>query len=146
MTLALRVKEFFVLSPFLRPILFTLGLVMALQAHAAGVRFDTLSPEAQTLLAPLQAQWDELNPEHQQRWLGLSKQYGQMPAERQQRIQKRISEWAKLSPEERQKARRNYQNAREQQPGNAARRQRWQEYQKLSPEEKTQWQQKNRDK
>jgi hypothetical protein len=112
---------------------------VALAAHAASERGNTwasLTPAQQQALAPLQHEWAALEPNRRAKWLELSTRFPTMPAEERQRVQQRMTEWVRLTPAERTRARMQFQEVR-QLPAEE-RQAKWQAYQALSEEERSQ--------
>lgn len=85
-----------------------LGLTIAAPSYAQGSRsWDSLSPQQQYLLGPLQSQWDTLPPQRQEHMIQRTQGWMKLPPERQQEIRERIQRWQQMSPEQREQARQN---------------------------------------
>ncbi len=97
--------------------------VHMLVALAISVPFDTsveagprhamaswrhLTPEQQSVLAPLRDRWDLLPYKRRERLLVLVTRYPKMSALERQRFQQRLPQWATLSRSQRQTARERY--------------------------------------
>lgn len=124
---------------------FCAALLLAASAWAGdGAAWEALSPAEQQALAPLQANWGQMKEPAKNRWRKVAQAYGQANPAVQARMQAHMRDWASMSPQERHEARQNFQALHPSggptpQPG--VRMQRWQEYQRLSPEQKQQWRQ-----
>lgn len=106
----------------------------ALPRVAAPAQWSQLSPQQQQALQPLAGQWDRLSDTQRRKWLNLSQNYARMSPTEQGRLHNRMRDWATLSTRERQQARLNFAIAKDLTP--EQRRQQWQAYQALSPEER----------
>jgi hypothetical protein len=107
----------------------------SLAAPEEGVRWQKLKPAQREDLKPLQPEWSKIDSPHKQKWLQLADRMPGMPADERVRVQGRMAQWATLSPAERGQARLRYQEARQVAP--LDRRSRWEDYQALSPEQKS---------
>lgn len=106
-------------------------------AETPGAAWSKLTPEQQSILAPLQQEWDKLDPERRKHWIGLAARYPGMPTDRQQRIQQRMHEWVSLTPEQRAQAIERYKRMKQLSPEKHDQlHQRWREYQELSEEQR----------
>ena len=103
-------------------------------AAEQGIRWAELKPAQQASLKPLEHEWPTIEAGRKQKWLELSAGFPKMTSAEQARVQERMAEWARLTPQERGQARLNFQEAK--QVPVEDRRERWNAYQSLSPEEK----------
>ncbi|MDR0458205.1 MAG: DUF3106 domain-containing protein, partial [Burkholderiaceae bacterium] len=84
--------------------LLTLAVTAALGGAGAAwaqARWDELTPQQQTALAPLTGQWPQLNAEQQHNWMAVSRHYARMTPGEQQVLQERMTAWAALTPSQR---------------------------------------------
>jgi hypothetical protein len=109
-------------------------LVAAAAAAHAQVEWSRLTPQQQSVLAPLARDWVQVPPAQQQKWIEVASHYRTLPPEEQARAQQRMAEWSRLSPQERARARLNFQEAR--QVGREERQQQWEAYRALPPEQR----------
>lgn len=108
-------------------------------AAAAGTPGDTtdwqrLSPVQREALAPLKGEWGHFSPDRRRKWLNIASRYPAMDAQQRLVLQRRMVEWVHMTPRQRRLARENYLAT-----GRAplqSRRQAWERYQKLSPEQR----------
>ncbi len=98
--------------------------------------WNTLTLSEQQALGPLQTEWNQLGPDQKKKWLLFASKYQQMKPEEQTRAQEKMQTWVKLTPEQRLAARENYLRSNNLHPDQ--RNQKWQEYQQLTDEQKTQ--------
>jgi hypothetical protein len=110
------------------------GNVPAARAEADGPAWASLTPAQQAALAPLKRDWPSIDAARKEKWLELAGRFPSMPEPERRRVQERMTEWAHLSPEERGRARLQYQEARSVKP--QERREQWDAYQTLPPEQK----------
>jgi hypothetical protein len=101
-----------------------------------GVRWQRLKPAQREALKPLQQEWSQIDAPRKQKWIELADRLPGMPPEERARVQGRMADWTRLTPAERGQARLRYQETRQLPLGD--RRSRWEAYQALSPEEKSQ--------
>lgn len=102
-----------------------------------GPSWKSLRPGQRDGLAPLERNWPGMTAASKQRWLAVVGRFPTIdPAERS-RIQGQMTDWAKLSPAERGQVRLRFQEAK--QVPAKDRRQRWEDYQALRPEQKQQF-------
>jgi hypothetical protein len=97
-------------------------------------RWTELTPEQQLALTPLKKLWPDINQARKRKWLAISRNFHDLPEMEQQKLQDRMREWASMTEAERAQARLQY--ARAQTLSVDERRQRWEAYQALSPEER----------
>jgi hypothetical protein len=109
-------------------------LVAAAAAAHAQVEWSRLTPQQQSVLAPLARDWVQVPPAQQQKWIEVASHYRTLPPEEQARAQQRMAEWSRLSPQERARARLNFQEAR--QVGREERQQQWEAYRALPPDQR----------
>ena len=100
-----------------------------------GVRWQRLKPAQREALKPLQQEWSRIDAPRKQKWIELADRLPGMPPEERARVQGRMADWARLSPVERGQARLRYQEAQQVPLGD--RRSRWEAYQALTPEQKS---------
>jgi predicted glycosyl hydrolase (DUF1957 family) len=106
-------------------------------AEAPGVAWSKLTPEQQSILAPLQQEWDKLDAERRKHWIGLAARYPTLSPDRQKRIQQRMHEWVELTPEQRAQALERYKRLKQLPPEKHDQlHQRWREYQDLPEEQR----------
>lgn len=103
-------------------------------AAAEPAAWETLTPDQQRALAPLQRDWSSLDASRQSKWLEVAARFPRMSAEDQRRLQERMTQWTRLTPAERERARLQYQETR-QLPADE-KRARWEAYQALSEEQR----------
>lgn len=111
------------------------GLLLVLAAagaSAAPERWQDLSPQQRSALAPLQASWPGIDPDRRDKWLEVAAKFPTLKPDERQRLQERMVEWARLSPAERGKARLQFQEAQRWSP--QERQERWEAYQSLDPQ------------
>jgi hypothetical protein len=108
-------------------------LLVTAAAHAQ-VAWSRLSPQQQSVLAPLSRDWDRVDPSQQQKWIEVANRYRTLPPSEQERAQQRMTDWSRLSPQDRARARLNFQEAR--QVGPEERQQQWEAYRALPPEQR----------
>ncbi len=99
----------------------TLGLCIVLSTFAAAAEkkqpdWSQLTPEQQTILAPLAGDWNNFDNKRRKKWLLTAKRYPKMKPEQQQRLQAQMRRWAELTPEQRSIARENYKKLAKQPP------------------------------
>jgi hypothetical protein len=115
----------------------TLGLCIALSTVAAAAEkkqpdWSQLTPEQQTILAPLASDWKNFDNKRRKKWLLTAKRYPKMKPEKQQRLQSQMRHWADLTPEQRRIARENYKKLVKQPPEKReVLKRNWREHQKL---------------
>jgi ADP-heptose:LPS heptosyltransferase len=106
-------------------------------AHkVAGSAWADLTPDQQTALAPLQAEWSKINETQKRKWLELSKNFGKLQPDEQAKVHSRMKDWVALSPQQRAQARLNFSAAKTLSP--EEKQKQWQAYQALSPADKQQ--------
>jgi hypothetical protein len=103
-------------------------------ASATKTSWKNLSIEEKNALAPLANEWDKMDVTRQKKWLGVAHKYSNMKPEEQQRVQERIKTWVKMTPEQRMSVRENFANTSKKSPEQKSAQ--WQQYQKLSEEDK----------
>lgn len=97
-----------------------------------------LSPQQQSVLAPLSDNWDSYTTRRRKTMLDIANLYPNMSPEDQAKVQKRIQRWVKLSQEERGAIRESAKKIKQMPPEKKQSLvQAWDEYQKL-PEEQRQ--------
>ena len=93
-----------------------------------------LTPQQQTVLAPLKPDWASIDTPRRRKWLDIAARFPGLPADEQKRVQERMAEWARLSPADRTQARMNFQEAKQMSP--QERQSRWEAYQALPEAER----------
>ena len=93
-----------------------------------------LGAKERQALAPLAARWGEISEGQRSKWRTIAKNFDQLPEADQQLMQTRMKEWAALSPVQRNQARLNFNTV--QSVSKDQKKNRWDEYQALSDEEK----------
>jgi hypothetical protein len=105
-------------------------------ALAPAPTWDSLTPDQQALLAPLQRDWAKLGPTQRSKWLNATPMLATLPQPELARLHERMRDWARLTPAERRDARVGFQVAKQ---VNAEQRQaKWEAYQALTPEQRQQ--------
>ena len=99
----------------------TLWLCLAVPALAGAAEkkqpdWSQLTPQQQTILAPLAKDWNQFDNKRRKKWLLTAKRYPKMKPEQQQRLQAQMRAWAELTPEQRNIARENYRKLSKQPP------------------------------
>ncbi|HEX5126855.1 MAG TPA: DUF3106 domain-containing protein [Rhodocyclaceae bacterium] len=99
--------------------------------------WNQLTPQQQTILAPLEKDWNSFTNTRKRKWVGIADRYPSMTPTEQTNLRARMADWAKLPPEQREKARTQYQKLRTV-PTEERRmlEEKWREYNALSPEQK----------
>ena len=100
-----------------------------------GPRWQKLRPSQREALKPLQQEWSGIDASSKLKWMQLADRMPDMHPEERSRVQDRMADWAKLTPTERGQARLRYQEAK--QVPLSDRRSRWDAYQALPPEQKS---------
>lgn len=93
-----------------------------------------LSAEQHAALAPFATEWDTFSDERKRKWIKIAARFAKMSPEAQKRLHERMVEWIGMTPDQRRVARENYQVSKALPP--QARKNAWQAYQQLSPEQK----------
>ena len=98
-----------------------------------------LTPLQQQSLKPLSASWNGINEGQKRKWLEVSKSYPNLSVADQAVMHSRMNEWVDMSPQQRAAARLNFAKTKElsNQLTVDEKKAKWQTYQSLSPEEKT---------
>lgn len=96
--------------------------------------WQQLGAKERQALAPLAARWGEISEGQRSKWRTIAKDFDQLPEADQQLMQTRMKEWAALSPVQRNQARLNFNTV--QSVSKDQKKNRWDEYQALSDEEK----------
>jgi hypothetical protein len=97
-------------------------------------RWQTLSRAQKTALQPLAAKWDTLGKIQRHKWLVIAANYAKLSPVEQQKLHERMTDWAALDQRQRSQARLNFAKSKKLTPDQ--KKQSWQAYQALSPEEK----------
>lgn len=101
----------------------------------AGPRWSELTRAQRAALQPLAASWSSVDAVRKHKWLEVADRFGSLPADEQARIQARMRAWADLTPQQRGRARQQFQEARRVPP--QQRLERWDAYQALPPEQRS---------
>ncbi len=96
--------------------------------------WNELTATQREALQPLAPEWDGMSPGQRRKWLALSKNFPSMPLDEQAKLFSRMTEWASLSAQQRTQARLNF--AETNRLSSEEKRDKWQAYQALSPEER----------
>ncbi len=100
--------------------------------------WQELSPQQQSVLAPLSENWDKYTARRKKTMLDIADRYAAMSPDDQSKVQRRIQRWVKLSQEERGAIRESAKKIKQMPPEKKqSLAQEWDEYQKL-PEEQRQ--------
>lgn len=83
--------------------LFSLGAISP--AAAAGLSWDSLTPQQQQVLKPMQDDWAQLPPERQEKMAARAARWESMTPEQRQKAEARMQRWQELTPEQKQKMR-----------------------------------------
>ena len=100
----------------------------------SGPQWSQLSPNQQTVLAPLAASWESLEPARKRKWMSVAQTYPQLAPAEQAKLQGRMLEWAALSPRERAVARLNFSESKKLPASDRA--SNWDAYKALPPEDR----------
>jgi hypothetical protein len=103
-------------------------------ASATKPHWSELTAEQQQALQPLASHWHTLSTGHKRKWLALSRHYANMSADDRTTLHSRMIEWAALSNQQRAQARLNFAEVKSV-PADE-RKDKWEQYQALSEEEK----------
>lgn len=114
-----------------RPLVALVLSLAAGLASAAPARWQDLTAQQRTALAPLQASWAGIDDDRRDKWLEVAARFPKLTEAERQRLQQRMVEWARLSPAERGQARLQFQEAQRWTP--QERQERWEAYQSLDP-------------
>jgi len=103
-----------------------------------GPTWAELTPVQQQSLKPLATYWNTISEAQKRKWLEISKNYATLAPGDQNTLHSRMSEWVALSPQQRAQARLNFAKTKELSPQLTPdeKKEKWQAYQALSPEEK----------
>lgn len=96
--------------------------------------WESLKPNQQKILAPLESDWDYMSPDSRKKWIQVSNIYPKMSAQDQERLQSRMASWSNLSQKDRRLARDNYLSSLKFPAEKKA--EAWNAYQKLSDDQK----------
>jgi hypothetical protein len=101
--------------------------------------WQELSPQQQSVLAPLSADWDSYISRRKKTMLDIADKYAGMSPEDQAKVQRRMQRWVKLSQEERGAIRESAKKIKQMPPEKKQSLvQAWDEYQKLPEEQRQQ--------
>jgi len=103
-------------------------------AIVQGPSFSSLSANQKSVLAPLEPFWDEMAEVRRKKWMEIANRFPSTGEEEQARVKIRMQEWATLSPAQRKLVRENFVDS--QKVSKTQKQMQWEEYQKLSDEEK----------
>jgi Protein of unknown function (DUF3106) len=107
----------------------------------SGPTWSQLTAEQRTSLAPLQRDWPGIDADQKRKWLEVSARFPKMPADERERVQARMGDWARMTPQDRGRARLRFQQAQGVAPQD--RQARWDAYQALPAEQRSQLAAKN---
>jgi hypothetical protein len=96
--------------------------------------WESLKPNQQEILAPLESDWDYMPPDSRKKWIQVSNIYPKMSPQDRERLQSRMASWSNLSQKDRRLARDNYLSSLKFPAEKKA--EAWSAYQKLSDEQK----------
>jgi hypothetical protein len=99
---------------------------------ADGPSWGSLNSSQKKALKPLERDWNSIDGPRKTKWLEIAGKYEKLSPAEQARVQERMSDWTRLSPKQRGEVRQNYKEA-QQVPD---RKERWESYNALSPEER----------
>lgn len=102
--------------------------------NPVSARWQLLSAQERQALSPLAEHWGSISETQRSKWLAIARNFDQLSPAEQQVMQTRMREWAALSPTQRNQARLNF-NTFQSVPRDE-RKNRWDEYQNLSEEER----------
>lgn len=96
-----------------------------------------LSPEQQSILAPLQHEWSGFSAADRRQWLAFGEGFEALTPQERARAAERMREWVSLSAVERERARQQYRALRNIPPDQReSLYEQWEAYRRLSPEER----------
>jgi Protein of unknown function (DUF3106) len=121
--------------PWVAAVALSAGLTAAATPES-GPAWVSLTAAQQQALAPLQRDWGSIPLEPKQKWLEVAGRLPNMSAEERARVQERMAEWSRMTPAERVRARVQFQEVRRISP--EERQTRWQQYQLLPDDERSQ--------
>lgn len=100
-------------------------------------KWNELTIQQKTVLAPLGSDWDALEYYRRKKWIGIAIRFPAMTPDEQRRIQGQMQEWGKLTPEQRRQAREKFQTVNQLPTEKKLElKQKWEEYSNLPEEEK----------
>lgn len=100
-----------------------------------GLAWSKLTSSQREALAPLESNWPEMEEHRRRKWVKIADRFHQLSAEQQATAQERMLEWASLPASDRRQARAAFGGVTEA-IAEDVRVMKWNEYQKLSPQEK----------
>ncbi len=83
-------------------------LCLPLLARAEVPDWQHLTPQQQTVLAPVASKWNGMSTVQRQRLLAAAARYPSLHPDQQQRFERRLIVWSSLTQQQRDQARRNY--------------------------------------
>jgi hypothetical protein len=119
----------------LRAILSADNLFPGIAGNNQGMHWGKLTTTQREALAPLEAMWGDLDESRRRKWVKIADRFHQLSEEQQKLAQERMQEWVALGPVERRQARAIYGGVANRVPEDI-RVVKWNEYQKLSPDER----------
>lgn len=122
--------------PWLAAVAMSVVLTATANTPERGPAWTALTPAQQQALAPLQRDWSSIPVEPKKKWLEVAGRLPSMSAEERARVQERMAEWSRMTPDERAQARVQFQEVRRLSP--EERQARWQAYQQLPDDERSQ--------
>jgi len=100
-----------------------------------GLAWSKLTSSQREALAPLESNWPEMEEHRRRKWVKIADRFHQLSPEQQATAQERMLEWASLPASDRRQARAAFGGVTEA-IAEDVRVMKWNEYQKLSPQEK----------
>ncbi|NBW00380.1 MAG: DUF3619 family protein [Betaproteobacteria bacterium] len=100
-----------------------------------GLAWSKLTSSQREALAPLESNWPEMEEHRRRKWIKIADRFHQLSPEQQATAQERMLEWASLPASDRRQARAAFGGVTEAIPEDV-RIMKWNEYQKLGPQEK----------
>ncbi len=102
---------------------------------ASSPKWTDLTEKQRFALRPLTELWPEMSEIQKRKWLALCANFSELNAKDQEKLQARMSQWSVLSPQQRAQARVIF--AQVQQYEGDERLNKWQQYQALAPEKRS---------
>jgi len=96
--------------------------------------WNELTPAQRQVLQPLAHSWGKMDDTRREKWISLANGYKNLSQADQQKMRDRMIQWSQLPAKQRGEARLRFQETRQLTP--EERRQKWEAYQALSPEER----------
>jgi hypothetical protein len=122
--------------PWLAAAALSVMLTATADTPERGPTWAALTPAQQQALAPLQRDWSSIPVEPKRKWLEVAGRLSNMSGEERARVQERMAEWSRMTPAQRAQARVQFQEVRR--LSSEERQTRWQAYQQLPNDERSQ--------